>query len=69
MNFDSRSGPFFERSINRAAGIHYSDYLAHEVVKPAGMPTARLLSDADILGFGRDIVSQYRPGTNFAPSN
>jgi CubicO group peptidase (beta-lactamase class C family) len=35
--------------INRAAGMHYSDYLAREVFKPADMPTARLLSDADIV--------------------
>jgi CubicO group peptidase (beta-lactamase class C family) len=35
--------------INRVAGMHYSDYLAREVFKPAGMPTARLLSDTDIV--------------------
>jgi CubicO group peptidase (beta-lactamase class C family) len=36
-------------AINRAAGMHYSEYLAHEVFTPAGMPTARLLSDVDIV--------------------
>jgi CubicO group peptidase (beta-lactamase class C family) len=35
--------------INRAAGMHYSDYLAREVFKPASMPTARLISDSDIV--------------------
>jgi CubicO group peptidase (beta-lactamase class C family) len=35
--------------INRAAGMHYSDYLAREVFKPAGMPTARLISDTEIV--------------------
>jgi CubicO group peptidase (beta-lactamase class C family) len=36
-------------AINRAAGMHYSDYLAREVFKPANIPAARLLSDADIV--------------------
>lgn len=35
--------------INRVTGIHYSDYLTQEIFKPAGMSTARLLSDPAIV--------------------
>ena len=57
LNFAPGTGQFYSNTayviaavlINLAAGMHYSEYLSREIFKPAGMPTARILSDADIV--------------------